>query len=142
MLRAVRAKAVEAEPANERRVEVLVAADSNGKARMVWRGVLERPEGRIRLQHVSDVLRTLCAETVGPEAANESRVGLLMAADSGGGASTMSGGVLERLQRRCGRQEAAEHDCTRHADTLVAQIEVRDAVLTQRDEWDAAEISQ
>ena len=54
----------------------------------------------------------------------------------------MSGGVLERFQRRCGRQEAAEYDCTRHADALALQIEVRDAVLTQRDEWDAAEVSQ
>ena len=54
----------------------------------------------------------------------------------------MSGGVLERFQRRCGRQEAAEYECTRHADTLEVQIEVRDAVLTQRDEWDAAEVSQ
>ena len=54
----------------------------------------------------------------------------------------MSGGVLERFQRNCGSQEAAEYDCTRHADAFLVQIEVRDAVLTQRDEWDAAEVSQ
>ena len=54
----------------------------------------------------------------------------------------MSGSVLERFQRGRGRQEAAEYDCTRHADALAAQIEVSDAVLTQRDEWDAAEVSQ
>ena len=54
----------------------------------------------------------------------------------------MSGSVLERFQRGRGRQEAAEYDCTRHADALAVQIEVRDAVLTQRDEWNAAEVSQ
>ena len=54
----------------------------------------------------------------------------------------MSGSVLERFQRSCGGQEAAEYDCTRHADALHGQIEVRDAVLTQRDEWDAAEFGQ
>ena len=52
------------------------------------------------------------------------------------------GGILECFQRRCGRKEAAEYDCTRHADALVRQIQVRNAVLTQRDEWDAAEVSQ
>ena len=54
----------------------------------------------------------------------------------------MGGGVLERFQRHRGRQEVAEYDCTRHTDALVVQIEVRNAVLTQRDEWDAAEVSQ
>ena len=54
----------------------------------------------------------------------------------------MSGSVLERFQRSRGGQEAAEYDCTRYADALVVQIEVSDAVLTQRDEWDAAEINQ
>ena len=54
----------------------------------------------------------------------------------------MSGGVLERFQRHRGRQEVAEYDCTRHADALAAQIEVRNAVLTQRDEWDTAEVGQ
>ena len=54
----------------------------------------------------------------------------------------MSGSVLERFQRGRGRQEVAEYDCTRHADALAIQIEVSDAVLTQRDEWDAAEVSQ
>ena len=54
----------------------------------------------------------------------------------------MSGGVLERFQRHRGRQEAAEYDCTWHADALSFQIEVRDAVLTQRDEWDTTEVSQ
>ena len=54
----------------------------------------------------------------------------------------MSGSVLERFQRGRRGQEVAEYDCTRHADALAAQIEVRDAVLTQRDEWDAAEVSQ
>ena len=54
----------------------------------------------------------------------------------------MSGGVLERFQRHRGRQEVAEYDCTRHADALTVQIEVRNAVLTKRDEWDAAELSQ
>ena len=51
----------------------------------------------------------------------------------------MSGGVLERHR---GRQEAAEYDCTRHTNTLVLQIEVRNAVLTKRDERNAAEVSQ
>ena len=54
----------------------------------------------------------------------------------------MSGRVLERFHRRRGRQKVAEYDRTRHADALVVQIEVRNAVLTQRDEWDAAEVSQ
>ena len=54
----------------------------------------------------------------------------------------MSGSVLERFQRGRGGQEAAEYDCTRYADALAAQIEVSDAVLTQRDEWDAAKVSQ
>ena len=57
-------------------------------------------------------------------------------------ASAMSGSVLERFQRGRGGQEAAEYDCTRYAGALAVQIEVRDAVLTQRDEWDAAEVSQ
>ena len=54
----------------------------------------------------------------------------------------MSGGVLERFQRHRGRQEAAEYDCTWLADALLPQIKVRNAVLTQRDEWDAAEVSE
>ena len=54
----------------------------------------------------------------------------------------MSGSVLERFQRGRGGQEAAEYDCTRYADALAVQIEVSDAVLTQRDEWDAAEVIQ
>ena len=48
--------------------------------------------------------------------------------------------VLERFQRRCGRHQAAQHNRTRHSDALVVQIELRDAVLTQRDERDPAEV--
>ena len=50
--------------------------------------------------------------------------------------------VLERLERRRRRQQLAQDDCSGHADALVEQIELSDAVLAQRDERDAAEVSQ
>ena len=54
----------------------------------------------------------------------------------------MSGSVLEHFHRGRGGQEAAEYDCTRYADALAVPIEVSDAVLTQRDEWNAAEVGE
>ena len=54
----------------------------------------------------------------------------------------MCGGVLERVQRRCGRQKAAEYDCTRHTDALAVQIELSEGVLAQGDERNAAKVGQ
>ena len=51
------------------------------------------------------------------------------------------GGALERLERRRSRQQLAQHDRSRHADTLALQVELRDAVLAQGDKRDPAEIS-
>ena len=50
--------------------------------------------------------------------------------------------ALQRLERRRGGHQAAQNDRSRDADALVFQIELRDAVFTQRDERDAAEIGQ
>ena len=54
----------------------------------------------------------------------------------------MKGGVLQRLESRGGWEEATQYDRPGHADALVAQIELDDGVLAQRDERNAAEIGQ
>ena len=54
----------------------------------------------------------------------------------------MSGGVLERFQRRRGRQETAEYDCPRHPDALGVQIELCEGVLAKGNERNAAEVRQ
>ena len=51
------------------------------------------------------------------------------------------GGALQRLDRRRRGQQLGQHDRSRLADTLALQVELRDAVLAQGDEWDPAEIS-
>ena len=48
-------------------------------------------------------------------------------------------GVLERCDRRCRGQQLAQHYRSRHADALVLQAELRDAILAQGDERDPAE---
>ena len=45
-------------------------------------GVLDVGEGRVDLEHVGDVLCTLCTELVVVETASESQIGLSAAADS------------------------------------------------------------
>ena len=50
------------------------------------------------------------------------------------------GGALERLDRRRRGQQLAQHDRSRHSDALALQVELRDAVLTQGDERDPAEV--
>ena len=50
------------------------------------------------------------------------------------------GGALERLDRRRRGQQLAQHDRSRHADALMLQVELRDAVLAQRGERDPAEV--
>ena len=52
------------------------------------------------------------------------------------------GGVLEGLKRQSRRQEAAEYDCSWHADALVGQIELSEGVLAQGDERNAAKVGQ
>ena len=52
-------------------------------------------------------------------------------------------GMADALQRRerTGRgNQLAEDDCSRNANALALQVELRDAVLTQRGKWDPAEI--
>ena len=51
------------------------------------------------------------------------------------------GGALERLDRCRGGQQLAQHDHSRHANTLLLQVELGDGVLAQRDERDPAEVS-
>ena len=48
--------------------------------------------------------------------------------------------ALERRECRRRRQQLAQHDRSRHAKALVLQVELRDAVLAQRGEWDPAEV--
>ena len=50
-------------------------------------------------------------------------------------------GALERLERRRRRQQLAQHNHPRHANALVLQVELGDAVLAQRGEGDPAEVS-
>ena len=89
MLRALRAKAVDAEAANESREEVLVATGSCQIGQVCGRraggGILKRLEGRVLLQALGQVLGGLRVEVVAAETANEKGVGLSMAADSGFG---------------------------------------------------------
>ena len=54
----------------------------------------------------------------------------------------MTGGVLQRFQRRRRRQETAEYDCSRHPDALVVQIELCEGVLAKGNERNAAEVRQ
>ena len=49
--------------------------------------------------------------------------------------------ALERCQSRCRRQQLAQDDYSRHADALLIEVELRDAVRTQRGERDSAEVS-
>ena len=49
-------------------------------------------------------------------------------------------GALERGECRRRGQQLAQHDRSRHADALVLQVELRDAVLAQGGEWDPAEV--
>ena len=46
----------------------------------------------------------------------------------------------ERRERRRRGQQLAQHDRSRHADALILQVELRDAVLAQRGERDLAEV--
>ena len=48
--------------------------------------------------------------------------------------------ALERCQSRCRRQQLAQDDYSRHADALLIEVELRDAVRTQRGERDSAEV--
>ena len=50
------------------------------------------------------------------------------------------GGTLERLERRRRGQQLAQHDRSRHADAVLLQVELCDAVLAQGDERDPAEV--
>ena len=49
-------------------------------------------------------------------------------------------GALERREPRRRGQQLAQHNCPRHADALLAQVELRDAVFAQRGERDPAEV--
>ena len=46
------------------------------------------------------------------------------------------------MKRQSRRQEAAEYDCSWHADALVGQIELSEGVLAQGDERNAAKVGQ
>ena len=50
-------------------------------------------------------------------------------------------GALERVECRRRRQQLAQHNHPRHANALVLQVELCDAVLAQRGERDPAEVS-
>ena len=52
----------------------------------------------------------------------------------------LKAGVLQRLERRCRWEKAAQYDRPGHTDALARQIELSDGVLAQRDERNAAEI--
>ena len=59
----------------------------------------------------------------------------------GGLTRTISGGgALERCQSRRRRQQLAQDDRSKLSDALAFEIELRDAVLTQRGERDPAEV--
>ena len=49
-------------------------------------------------------------------------------------------GALERGECRRRGQQLAQHERSRHADALVLQVELRDAVLAQGGERDPAEV--
>ena len=51
-------------------------------------------------------------------------------------------GALERRESSCRRQQLAQDNCSRHTNALRREVELREAVLTKRDEWNAAEITQ
>ena len=56
-------------------------------------------------------------------------------------ANTLRGsGALQRCECHRRGQQLAQHDRSRHADALVTQVELRDAVLAQGDERDPAEV--
>ena len=50
------------------------------------------------------------------------------------------GNALERCQSRRRRQQLAQDDRSRHADALTLEIELHDAIRTQRGERDPAEV--
>ena len=50
--------------------------------------------------------------------------------------------VLERGESGRAGQQAAQHNRSRHTNTLVLQIELGQAILAQRGERDAAEVGQ
>ena len=54
----------------------------------------------------------------------------------------MKAGVLQRLERRCRWEKAAQYDRPGHTDALARQIKLSEGVLAQQDEWNAAEIGQ
>ena len=85
VLRTLGPKLVRLETANER-VGPSVATDRCQVGQVCDRraggGILERLEGRIRLEGLSHVLAELRTHPVRGQAANERRVGVLMAADS------------------------------------------------------------
>ena len=54
----------------------------------------------------------------------------------------MRAGILQRLERRCGRQKAAQYNRPGHTTALAGQIELSDGVLAQRNNWNAAEVGQ
>ena len=54
----------------------------------------------------------------------------------------MKAGVLQRLERRCGRQKTAQYNRTGNTDALALQIKFSEGVLAQRDERNAAEVGQ
>ena len=90
--------------------------------------VLDARQRLVDRQHVADMLCAVNTEVVVPDAANESRIDVSAGADSWG-KRNMSGGILERFQRRCGRQETAQYDRPRHPNALAIQIQLFDAVL-------------
>ena len=54
----------------------------------------------------------------------------------------MTGGVLQCDQIFRRRQKTAEHNCSRHSDALVCQIELCEGVLAKGNERNAAEVRQ
>ena len=96
VLGGLRVEEVFAETANEKGVGLSMATDSCQIGQVCGRracgGILERLEGLVLLEALREMLGTLRTELVVEEAANESRVGVLVAADS---KIWMGSGVLE-----------------------------------------------
>ena len=113
--------------------------------RLVRLEATERCKVRFALCDVQNCLCSILTNVVFQQTANENQINASGGADacvSGKGWMPMRAGVLEGCERRCGRQEAAQHNCTRHTNALVIQIELSDGVLAQGDERNAAEIGQ
>ena len=118
-------EAVKSETANESRTGASGGPDGRQRA---GGSVLEGLQGRIGLERLCHVRRSLRFEGIVPQAANRGRKKASARADSWG-KRNMSGGILERFQRRCGRQETAQYDRPRHPNALAIQIQLFDAVL-------------